>query len=148
MHRDTYRKMRSCCQLIILLLLVLAPVAQAQTESVLLTFGGPAKGATPEAPLLRDSAGNFYGTASTGGPSDWGVVFKIDPAGHETGLHSFSGGDDGGDPVYGLTRDSAGNLYGTTWQTGAWYSRSIPLATRRCCTAFRAATTAATRCTV
>jgi len=33
-------------------------------------------------------------------------------------LHSFSGGDDGGDPVYGLTRDSAGNLYGTTWLGG------------------------------
>lgn len=35
-----------------------------------------------------------------------------------TVLHSFSGGRDGGNPLAGLTRDSAGNLYGTTASGG------------------------------
>jgi uncharacterized repeat protein (TIGR03803 family) len=31
-----------------------------------------------------------------------------------TVLYSFTGGTDGGDPIVGLTKDSAGNLYGAT----------------------------------
>jgi len=42
-----------------------------------------------------------------------GVVFKLDKAGKETILHSFTGGTDGLFPV-GLTQDARGNLYGTT----------------------------------
>ncbi len=33
-------------------------------------------------------------------------------------LHTFTGGADGGDPMAGLTQDSAGNLYGTTYFGG------------------------------
>src|ERR1700731_1099614 len=66
------------------------------------------------ASLIRDSAGNFYGTTAYGGASNWGVVFKLDTAGTETVLHSFTGGADGGYPLAGLIGDSAGNLYGTT----------------------------------
>jgi len=41
-------------------------------------------------------------------------VFKLDPSGHETLLHSFTGTNgDGAQPVAGLIMDSAGNLYGT-----------------------------------
>ena len=69
-------------------------------------------------PLVRDAAGNLYGTTETGGAyrncngQGCGVVFKLDKSGHETVLHSFSGGRDGASPVAGLTIDSAGNLYG------------------------------------
>src|SRR5580700_2199351 len=34
-----------------------------------------------------------------------------------TVLHNFTGGGDGVDPAAGLTSDSAGNLYGTTYGT-------------------------------
>jgi len=48
-----------------------------------------------------------------------GVVFKLDPAGQQTVLYSFTGGADGGNPLAGVIRDSAGNLYGTTSSGGA-----------------------------
>ena len=48
-----------------------------------------------------------------------GVVFKLDPTGTETELHSFTGGGDGGYPA-GLVLDRAGNLYGTTDGGGAY----------------------------
>ena len=41
-------------------------------------------------------------------------MFKLDAAGTETVLHTFTGGADGLQPSAGLFRDSAGNLYGTT----------------------------------
>jgi uncharacterized repeat protein (TIGR03803 family) len=34
-------------------------------------------------------------------------------------LHNFTGGNDGGDAMAGLTMDQAGNLYGTTWSGGS-----------------------------
>jgi uncharacterized repeat protein (TIGR03803 family) len=76
-------------------------------------------------PLVRDSAGNIYGTTIFGGAyrncngDTCGVVFKLDPTGMETVLHSFTGGADGAFPVAGLSMDSSGNLYGTAWQGGA-----------------------------
>ena len=83
-------------------------------ETVLYSFTGGADGANPYSGLIRDSAGNFYGTTKSGGASNAGVVFKLDTAGTETVLHSFTGGADGANPYAGLIRDSAGNLYGTT----------------------------------
>jgi uncharacterized repeat protein (TIGR03803 family) len=94
-----------------------------QHYKVLYRFTGGADGASPRAPLVRDAAGNLYGTAAAGGKgsstcpfgaSGCGVVFKIDPLGNETVLYSFTGKADGGTPEAGLIRDAAGNLYGTT----------------------------------
>jgi uncharacterized repeat protein (TIGR03803 family) len=83
--------------------------------AVLYSFTGLGDGGGPLAPLVRDSAGNLYGTTLVGGQSNVGVVFKVDTAGNETVLHSFIGGCDGAYPRWGgLIRDSAGNLYGTT----------------------------------
>jgi uncharacterized repeat protein (TIGR03803 family) len=82
----------------------------------LYAFTGGADGANPAAyaaaGVIRDSAGNLYGTTRDGG-TGYGVVFKLDTAGQETVLHSFTGGIDGAYPVGGVIRDSAGNLYGT-----------------------------------
>ena len=41
-------------------------------------------------------------------------MFKVDKAGHESVLHSFTGGDDGGNPYAGVILGSGGELYGTT----------------------------------
>jgi uncharacterized repeat protein (TIGR03803 family) len=93
-------------------------------ESVLYMFTGGADGGLPWAPLIRDSAGNLYGTTLAGGNFEnctdgCGVVFRVDPAGNETVLHAFVGGTkDGCLPAAGLVRDSTGNLYGTTLQCG------------------------------
>ena len=94
-------------------------VAPDGTETVLYSFTGGADGAFPEAALIRDNAGNLYGTTTQGGSDNIGVVFKVDPSGTETVLHSFTGGTDGVIPVGGLLRDAAGNLYGTTSQGGS-----------------------------
>jgi uncharacterized repeat protein (TIGR03803 family) len=87
------------------------------TETVLHNFGGPGDGANPECALIRDSKGNLYGTTEGGGLLNSGTVFKLDSANNETILYSFQNGDDGGFPIAGVVRDSAGNLYGTA-ETG------------------------------
>jgi uncharacterized repeat protein (TIGR03803 family) len=90
-------------------------------ETVLYSFAGAPDGQYPFAGLIRDSAGNLYGTTSNGGAIGFGTVFKLDPAGHETVLYSFTGGSDGGNPQAPLLRDKNGNLYGTTFVGGAIY---------------------------
>jgi uncharacterized repeat protein (TIGR03803 family) len=92
---------------------------QPATERVLHSFAPPPHGALPDAGVIRDSRGNLYGTTVQGGAANKGVVYKLDPSGHETVLHTFTGGTDGGFPKAGVIRDAAGNLYGTTYQGGA-----------------------------
>jgi uncharacterized repeat protein (TIGR03803 family) len=64
--------------------------------------------------LVRDAAGNLYGTTYAGGQADLGTIFKVSASGKETVVYTFLGGVDEGFPVAGLVRDKAGNLYGTT----------------------------------
>jgi uncharacterized repeat protein (TIGR03803 family) len=69
--------------------------------------------------LIRDAEGNLYGTTQDGGGDGlYGDVYKLSPAGEETILYSFFGDDDGENPMAGVVRDEAGNLYGTTYQGG------------------------------
>jgi hypothetical protein len=68
--------------------------ARAQTFTVLHGFGGGNDGAAPYAGLIRDAAGNLYGTTSSGfGTSTYGTVFKLDKYGTETILYVFKGGE-------------------------------------------------------
>ena len=90
----------------------------AGKETVLHSFTLMPDGAYPQAGLIRDAAGNFYGTTQEGGAYNSGTVFKLDATGKEIVLYSFSGGRDGAWPFGGLVRDSAGNLYGTTYAGG------------------------------
>jgi uncharacterized repeat protein (TIGR03803 family) len=92
-------------------------VGKTGTETVLYRFSGsPGDGQFPQQGVVRDSAGNLYGTTFSGGAFGFGTVFRVDASGTETVLHSFdSNGTDGANPFGGsLLRDSAGNLYGTT----------------------------------
>lgn len=86
--------------------------------TLLHSFAGMPDGQNPYARLIRDAAGNFYGTTFYGGTLGYGTVFKIDPAGKLTILHSFNDSPDGANPIAGLILDKAGNLYGTTSQGG------------------------------
>jgi uncharacterized repeat protein (TIGR03803 family) len=93
------------------------------TETVLYSFDGIAGGEYPNGPLVSDAQGNVYGTTNGGGDSSCylcGVVFRLDTAGNETVLHTFTGApNDGAFPYAGLIRDRSGNLYGTTWAGGS-----------------------------
>ncbi|MGA2133430.1 MAG: choice-of-anchor tandem repeat GloVer-containing protein [Bryobacteraceae bacterium] len=93
---------------------VVYQVNAAGQASVLFSFPPPAGGIIPYAGVTRDSAGNLYGAAYDGGSANQGVVYKLDPAGHETVLYNFLGGSDGANPYAGVVLDSAGNIYGTT----------------------------------
>jgi len=96
----------------------LSPVARAQTFSMLYTFNGAPDGNSPWGAPVSDSHGNLYGTTWSGGLYGFGTVFKLDTAGNQNTLHNFAGGSDGANPWAGLIRDSAGNLYGTTYWGG------------------------------
>jgi uncharacterized repeat protein (TIGR03803 family) len=94
----------------------------AGVVTVLYNFAGGTDGSGPAAPLIRDAAGNFYGTTELGGDpfckllgtlNGCGTVFKLDTAGRETVLYSFKGSKDGGFPNAGLVMNAAGNVYGT-----------------------------------
>jgi uncharacterized repeat protein (TIGR03803 family) len=124
----------------------LTPPAAGQTawtESVIYAFAGRGSndGERPEAGLIADSAGNFYGTTFFGGEHTLncegspgfgcGTIFKLSPpaAGQttwtETVIHSFSGvAGDGLFPHAALTLDALGDLYGTTEYGGAQSCRN------------------------
>jgi uncharacterized repeat protein (TIGR03803 family) len=91
------------------------------TETVLHSFIG-SDGSSPDAALLMDSAGNFYGTATGGGTNGLGVVFELSQSSGKwrtSVLHSFTGlNSDGAYPNSALVKDSAGNLYGATFAGG------------------------------
>lgn len=95
-------------------------IAPDGAETVLHSFAGPpGDGQTPAGGLIRDRAGNLYGTTSNGGSTKnclagCGTVFRIAPDGTETVLHFFKNGRDGSSPLSGLIFDRHGSLYGTT----------------------------------
>jgi uncharacterized repeat protein (TIGR03803 family) len=98
-----------------------APSVQAQTLTVLYKFRGHSD-IFPQAGLVRDPAGNLYGTTSgtacASYSNEYGAVFKVDRSGSQTVLHTFNF-TDGSCPVSQLVQDEEGNLYGTTLEGGA-----------------------------
>jgi uncharacterized repeat protein (TIGR03803 family) len=92
--------------------------AQARGFDVLYSFAGGNDGAYPAASVVRDKAGNLYGTTQSGGFDNVGTVFKLTPAGVESVLHSFGTGYDGAYPTSSLIIDGTTNLYGTAGEGG------------------------------
>jgi uncharacterized repeat protein (TIGR03803 family) len=91
------------------------------TESVLYSFGTGTDGTVPVGGLSFDSAGNLYGTTSSGGAYGYGTVFQL-VAGTgwtENILHNFQNEEDGSVPYAGLIVDKSGNFYGAATQGGA-----------------------------
>ena len=106
---------------------VVFKVAADGTETALHVFAGGDDGMHPRATPLIDSEGNLFGTASSGGATqnEAGVVFRLRPGGAEKILYAFTGFKDGGGPFSGLTQDASGNLYGTTYFGGRYYSGTV-----------------------
>jgi hypothetical protein len=96
-------------------------------ETVLYEFTRGTDGGVPLAGLVMDASGNLYGTTYGGGNPNFcgsqngcGVVFELSPGASgytETVMHEFisTDGSFSGAP---LTRDSSGNLFGTTFTGG------------------------------
>ena len=99
-----------------------AIASPAQTLTTLHNFAGP-EGATPSAPMVLASDGNFYGTTIYGGAHGAGAVFKITPSGTLSLLYSFCsvhgyyGCADGNAPL-GMVQGRDGNFYGVADQGG------------------------------
>ncbi len=112
----------------------LAPqVGGGWSETVLFDFSDGTDGGYPLGGLIIDGQGNLYGTTIYGGSNSCfallgttcGVVFKLSPQAHgrwkETVIHAFqNNARDGFLPECTLVFDSAGNLYGTTGDGGAY----------------------------
>ncbi len=106
-------------------------------ETILYNFCSEEKcvdGSVPVAGLIRDDAGNLYGTTEDGGnpgcsPNHGcGVVFEFDTTGKERVLHRFCSEDncaDGSLPYASLIFDPDGNLYGTTASGGAYNAGAV-----------------------
>jgi uncharacterized repeat protein (TIGR03803 family) len=77
--------------------------------------------------LMQASNGNFYGVTFSGGVNNNGTIFEFSRSGVFKVLYSFcsqANCADGSEPYSGLMQGSNGNLYGTTFEGGA-YNRGI-----------------------
>jgi uncharacterized repeat protein (TIGR03803 family) len=113
-----------------------AAISPTITEQTLYDFCSQSNctdGVSPQSSLIRDGAGNFYGTTGGGGANNKGVVFELSPVSgggwNYKVLYSFcqqSACADGGSPgLGGLVVDAAGNLYGTVEQGGLYDSGAV-----------------------
>jgi len=124
------RQARNAAILLMALIGFAGAVAEAQTFTVLHNFTNGPDGGEPVAGLTMDRAGNFYGTASTGGntagdcsypnPPGCGTVFKLSRRGSGwvlTPIYIFSR-PDGAHPHARVVMGPDGSLYGTTSDGG------------------------------
>jgi uncharacterized repeat protein (TIGR03803 family) len=82
-------------------------------------------GSSPRCTLLLGSNGDFYGTTQTGGTNFAGTIFKISESGTFSVVCTFGGTNDGSAPYAGLCVGADGNMYGTTWDSGAQSNGTI-----------------------
>ena len=98
----------------------LVPSGGGWSENVLYSFGA-FDGYAPYGGLIQDHNGNLYGTTAYSGSGN-GSVFELSLSGggwNFTTLYQLTSGGAGTvGPVGALLLDSAGNLYGTTFQGG------------------------------
>ena len=100
----------------------LTPSGGGWKRNVIFAFPGGAGGYSPSGALIFDHSGNLYGTTASGGTYGGGTVYELSPSSSggwtQEILYAFTGGSDGETPEQGVIFDSAGNLYGTTFEGG------------------------------
>ena len=95
----------------------LTPIEGGWSENTLYTFQGGSDGVNPYYGVTIDSNRNLYGVTN-GDYLHCGTVFELANTGSgwiKSTLYQFQGLSDGCHPLGWLTRDSAGNLYGTAY---------------------------------
>lgn len=115
------------------------------TEAKLYNFPNQDAGEAPLGGVIFDSAGNLYGTASSGGSCGYGIVFELIPGQSgwtEQTIQAICGGLGGANPssalllasgtLYGGTRgeplgfgDVPGSLFELTSSGGGWHYTSL-----------------------
>ncbi len=94
----------------------------------LYSFTGGADGSAPESALIEVAAGEFYGTASSGGTAGYGTVYELNtqikPAQFIL-LYTFTNGLDGAMPTSALVSAGGGVFYGTATSGGASSNGSV-----------------------
>src|ERR1700682_1063359 len=126
MHGRKYSLFLGTVLVIALANFVLPSTLWAATSRVLYSFGSVPDGNYPAADLVFDHSGHLYGTTVQGGAFGSGAGFKLTPGigqWTETIIYNFcqaSNCSDGSTAYAGLVVDGSGNLYGTTYQGGAY----------------------------
>jgi uncharacterized repeat protein (TIGR03803 family) len=92
------------------------------TYKLIHNFGHASDAYFPASGLTLDSSGNLFGECVTGGLYGSGMLYELSPGPNGTWteqvVHQWGNGSDGLYPYGELIFDSAGNLYGTTSQSG------------------------------
>jgi uncharacterized repeat protein (TIGR03803 family) len=112
------RRLVGAVVILLLLSVIAAKPAMAQTFTLLHKFSSQAGGIEPPGGVVLDTAGNIYGVTEYGGSFNFGVVFALDAHGKDTVLHNFAAAD-GLWPEAPLILGSDGTLYGTTYEGGS-----------------------------
>src|SRR4030088_2013619 len=123
MHQQRFPPVKSLSALtlavaMLVLTVATATTAEAQTFSVLYTFGsnsGDPYNTQYPGLIAQGRDGDLYSTSLFGGNlGGWGDVFTITPSGTLTSIHSFSSAaGTGNEPPSGLVLGVDGNFYGT-----------------------------------
>jgi uncharacterized protein (TIGR03437 family) len=104
-------------------------VTPSGTETILYNFGAnPNDGQYPDAGLIQDADGNFYGTTSAGGAGGDGTVFKFSLALPDTPAIASSGGVlNGASYQPGISPGSWITIYGTNLSsaTDTWVNAIV-----------------------
>ena len=96
------------------------PTTSVLTPLYAFTTGNSSVGAGVSYPLIEGPNSTLYGVASRGGDSNNdGFLFSITTAGAFNVLYSFTGGNDGSQPIASLMLGKDGNLYGSAEHGGA-----------------------------
>jgi uncharacterized repeat protein (TIGR03803 family) len=93
----------------------LSPSRGGYGEHVLYRFDASVS-SQPSGPVLENGRGVLYGLTLTGGPHNWGTLYKLAPSGQTyaySTLFDFTSYTGGEDPSGPLIEDSNGALYGT-----------------------------------
>jgi uncharacterized repeat protein (TIGR03803 family) len=82
-------------------------------------------GSGPHASLIKDAAGNLFGTTIAGGPFKGGTVFEVKQGTHSILTLASFDGTNGSAPYAPLVEDSTGDLLSTTFFSGAPYDGTV-----------------------